>query len=235
MCTDPRVVHSGDEGPWDVHGVTKFVTRVTLRVRGGGLLVRGAGIERKPLQEKGSPGGRRRRRIPGRGTYRETQSPGGPGSSRQRSTPGGRTRAGARLGGRNPCDARKEAIPPQPARHRQTGKPQSKPGPPGDVIVRGCAAGVCRTVGGGQGDGSHGTNGPLMPGPVALAAGTGKETPANSRMQHPTTATPSPADKNCHPIRNPSHKLSVAGWRAWGRIRGEISRCKKNCWQNNRL
>ena len=31
--------------------------------------------------------------------------------------------ADARLGGRNPCDARKEAIPPQPARHRQTGKP----------------------------------------------------------------------------------------------------------------
>ena len=92
-------------------------------VRGGVLRVRGAGIERKPLQENDSPGGRRRRRIPERATCRENQSPGGPGSYRQRSTPGGRTRAGARLGGRNPCDARKEAIPPQPARHRQPGKP----------------------------------------------------------------------------------------------------------------
>ena len=104
-------------------GVTKFVTGVTLKVRWAVLLLRGAGIERKPLQENDSPGGRRRRRIPARGTCRENQSPGGPGSYRQRSTPGGRTRAGARLGGRNPCDARKEAIPPQPARHRQPGKP----------------------------------------------------------------------------------------------------------------
>ena len=216
MCTGPRVVHSGDEGPWDVHGVTKFVTRVTLRVRGGGLLVRGAGIERKPLQEKGSPGGRRRRRIPGRGTYRETQSPGGPGSSRQRSTPGGRTRAGARLGGRNPCDARKEAIPPQPARHRQTGKPQSKPGPPGDVIVRGCAAGVCRTVGGGQGDGGHGTDGRLMPGPVAQAAGQEEKCLKTAGCNIIPPPTPSPADKNCHPNGNPSHKLSAPGRRSWG-------------------
>ena len=57
-------------------GVTKFVTGVTLKVRWGGLLVRGAGIERKPLQENDSPGGRRRRRRPARGTCRGNQSPG---------------------------------------------------------------------------------------------------------------------------------------------------------------
>ena len=90
LCTGPRVVRSGDEGPWPGRGVTKFVTGVTLVVRGGMLLVRGAGIERKPLQENGSPGGRRRRRIPGRGTCRENQSPGGPGSSRQSINVGGR-------------------------------------------------------------------------------------------------------------------------------------------------
>ena len=71
-------------------GVTKFVTGVTLKVRWAVLLLRGAGIERKPLQENGSPGGRRRRRIPGRGTCRENQSPGGPGSSRQSINVGGR-------------------------------------------------------------------------------------------------------------------------------------------------
>ena len=70
LCTGPRVVHPGDEGPWPGRGVTKFVTGVTLKVRGGGLLVRGAGIERKPLQENGSLGVRRRRRIPASGTCR---------------------------------------------------------------------------------------------------------------------------------------------------------------------
>ena len=103
LCTGPRVVHSGDEGPWDVHGVTKFVTRVTLRVRGGGLLAHGAGIERKPLQENGSPGGRRRRKIPARGTCRETQSRGGPGFSRQRSNVGGRDAVETRPSGRCRC------------------------------------------------------------------------------------------------------------------------------------
>ena len=89
MCTGPRVVHPGDEGPWPGRGVTKFVTGVTLKVRWAVLLLREAGIERKPLQEHDSPGGRRRRRIPERATCRENQSPGGPGSYRQRSTPVG--------------------------------------------------------------------------------------------------------------------------------------------------
>lgn len=127
--------------------------------------------------------------------------------------------ADARLGGRNPCDARKEAIPPQPARHRQTGKPQSKPGPPGDVIVRGCAAGVCRTVGGGQGDGGHGTDGRLMPGPVAQAAGQEEKCLKTAGCNILPPPTPSPADKNCHPNGNPSHKLSTPGRRSceWNR------------------
>ena len=90
LCTGPRVVHPGDEGPWAGHAVTKFVTEVTLMVRGGVLRVRGAGIERKPLQENNSPGGRRRPMIPERETCRKNQSPGGPGSYRQRINVGGK-------------------------------------------------------------------------------------------------------------------------------------------------
>ena len=103
LCTGPRVVRSGAEGPWVGRGVTKFVTKVTLKVRGGVLLVRGAGIERKPLQENDFPGGRRRRRIPARGTCRETQSRGGPGFSRQRSNVGGRDAVETRPSGRCRC------------------------------------------------------------------------------------------------------------------------------------
>ena len=93
-------------------GVTKFVTGVTLIVRRGGLPVRGAGFEGKPLQEKGSPGGRGRKRIPARGTYRENNRPGGRAPTGNAARQADERGADARLGGRNPCDARKEAIPP---------------------------------------------------------------------------------------------------------------------------
>ena len=53
-------------------------------------------------------------------------------------------------------------------------------------------------------------------GPVAQAARAARETPENSRMQHPPTTTPTPADKNCHHNGNPSHKLSTPGRRSWG-------------------
>ena len=187
MCTDPWVVHPGDEGPWPGRGVTKFVTGVTLKVRGGGLLVRGAGIERNPLQENGSPGGHRLRRRPTRGhmpgnpiarragllqatqharRMNEGRMPGSAGetlatqgrrpfphnpqdtarqenpcrrpapramslprkadthtTTTRRTPPNRKTPVEAQPPGRSRCRARQKPTPPQPAGHRQTGKP----------------------------------------------------------------------------------------------------------------
>ena len=68
--------------------------------------------------------------------------------------------------------------------------PLQMPRPPGDVVVRSSAAGVCRPVGGDQGSRVNRTDERLEQGPIVQAAVVGRESSGNSRMQHPLATNP---------------------------------------------